>query len=170
VEIIGITADEAERPRQTIPKAVRRVSKRIVIYYVGAIFVLGLNVSSDDPVLKSYVTNPEGSYQGPFVLMVQRANISGLDHILNAISIVATLSVANANLYVTVILPQIKANSKSRTLYALATEGHGPAIFKRMNSYGVPWVALVASSSPAGLAYMSIKVTENDVCPTLKRF
>lgn len=68
-------------PRQTIPKAVRRVSKRIIIYYVGAIFVLGVNVSSNDPVLASYVTNPQGSYQGPFVLMVQRANIAELEHV-----------------------------------------------------------------------------------------
>lgn len=101
-EIIGITANEAGKPQETMPKAVRRVSHRIVFYYVGAIFVLGLNVSSDDPVLASYVTNPSGGYQGPFVLMLNRANIAGLDHVLNAVAIVASLSVANANLYVTV--------------------------------------------------------------------
>ena len=102
-EIIGITAEEAELPRQTLPKAVRRVAKRIILYYVGAIFVLGLNVSSNDPELEWYVTNPKGSYQGPFVLMVRRAGIPGLDHALNVITIVASLSVANANLYVAVI-------------------------------------------------------------------
>ena len=101
-EIIGITAVEVERPRQTLPKAVRRVSNRIIIYYVGTIFVLGLNVSSNDPVLAWYITNPQGSYQGPFVLMVQRANIPGLGHVLNAVAIVATMSVANANLYIAV--------------------------------------------------------------------
>jgi yeast amino acid transporter len=101
-EIIGITADETECPRRTLPRAFRRVSKRIIIYYVGAIFVLGLNVSSNDPELAWYITNPKGSYQGPFVLMVKRANIPGLEHVLNAIAIVAALSVANANLYVTV--------------------------------------------------------------------
>jgi len=168
-EIVGITADEAERPRKTIPKAVRRVAKRIIFYYVGAIFVLGLNISADDPVLASYVTNPQGSYQGPFVLMVQRANIPGLDHLLNAMSIVAALSVANANLYVTVMLVQFAANNKSRTLYALARERHAPAVFKKMNSYDVPWVALVVSAMPASLAYMSVKVTANNVCFILKR-
>ena len=101
-EIIGITADETERPRKTLPKAVRRVSGRIFIYYVGMIFVLGLTVSSNDPVLASYVMNPKGSYQGPFVLMVQRANIKGLAHLLNALTIVAVLSIANTNLYLSV--------------------------------------------------------------------
>jgi yeast amino acid transporter len=103
-EIIGITANEAESPRTTIPRAVRRVSKRLWIYYVGASFVLGLNLFADDPRLVWYITNPEGSYQGPFVLMIQRAGIIGLDHVLNAVALIASLSVANANLYETVTL------------------------------------------------------------------
>jgi amino acid transporter len=101
-EMLGITANEVERPRETIPKAVRRVSKRLVFYYVGTIFVLGLNLSSKDPVLSYYVNNPAGNYQGPFVLMAQRANIPGLDHLLNGIALLSTLSLANANLYVSV--------------------------------------------------------------------
>ena len=110
-EIIGITACEAENPRKTLAKGVRRVSARIIIYYVGAIFVLGLNVSSTDPVLAWNFTNPRSSYQGPFVLMVQRANIPVLGHLLNAIAIVATMSVANANLYVAVnsFEPKVKS-------------------------------------------------------------
>jgi len=111
-EIIGITADEAEQPRKTIPTGVRRISGRIIFCYVGTIFVLGLNVSSNDPVLASYVTSPKGSYQGPFVLMVQRANIPGLAHMLNAISIIAALSVANANLYVSVRPQQAKLKAR----------------------------------------------------------
>lgn len=99
-EIVGIMADEAERPRETLPNAVQRVSKRIIIYYIGLIFVLGLNVSSNDLVLASYITNPKGSYQGPFVLMVQRASLLGLAHLLNAPTIVSVLSIANTNLYI----------------------------------------------------------------------
>lgn len=101
-EIIGITAVESEKPRKTVPMAVRRVSTRIIFYYVGAVFILGLNISSNDPILASYETNPQGSYQGPFVLMIQRANIPYLDSLVNAITIVAVLSVANTNLYVAV--------------------------------------------------------------------
>ena len=55
-------------------------------------------------------------------------------------------------------------------LYALGREGHGPAIFKRMSAYDVPWVALIVSSLPAGLAYMSVKVTANNVRITLKSY
>jgi yeast amino acid transporter len=101
-EIIGITANEAEQPRTTLPHAVRRIVKRLVFYYIGAAFVLGINLSANDPQLAWYVNNPKGSYQGPFVLMMQRANIPVLSHILNSVVLIACLSVANANLYETV--------------------------------------------------------------------
>lgn len=99
-EIIGIAADETERQRETLPKAVRRVSYRLSFYYIGAIVVLGLNVSSTDPVLVNSLTT--SSYFSPFVLMVERAGIPGLAHVINAVALIAVLSVANANLYVSV--------------------------------------------------------------------
>jgi amino acid permease len=106
-ELIGIAADETERQRETLPKAVRRVSYRLVFYYVGAVFVLGLNVSANDPVLESDLFSAAGSYASSFVLMVQRAGIPGLAHVINAVALIAVLSVANANLYVSVCLPEI---------------------------------------------------------------
>jgi amino acid transporter len=100
VELIGIAADETERQRENLPKAVRRVSYRIVFYYVGAVFVLGLNVSANDPILKA--DSDTGSFSSPFVLMVRRAGIPGLAHVINAVALISSLSVANANLYLSV--------------------------------------------------------------------
>jgi len=151
-ELIGIAADETERQRETLPKSVRRVSYRIIFYYVGAVFVLGLNVSANDPVLKANVDDPTRSYSSPFVLMVQRAGIPGLAHVINAVALIAALSVANANLYVT-----------SRTLYALAREGQAPRIFEMKNRYDVPSAALAVSALPAALAFLSLHVTSNNV-------
>jgi amino acid transporter len=51
IEMIGIAANETKKPHDNLPLAVRRVSSRIFFYYVGAIFVLGLNVSVLDLVL-----------------------------------------------------------------------------------------------------------------------
>jgi Amino acid permease len=61
VELIGIAAGETERPRENLPKIVRHVSVRIVVYYVGAVLALGLTVSSNDPILRLIVTN--GDYR-----------------------------------------------------------------------------------------------------------
>lgn len=102
VELIGIAAGETERPRETLPKVVRHVSVRIVVYYVGAVLALGLTVSSNDPILRLIVTNGKYGYYSPFALMAQRAGIPVLEHILNAVAVLACISVANASLYVTV--------------------------------------------------------------------
>jgi yeast amino acid transporter len=98
-DIVGITASEAESPRRTLSKAVRKVSWRLSLYYIGAAFVLGLNLSPNDPQLVWYL---QSSYKSPFVLMIQRAGIPGLAHLLNAVCVIAATSVANANLYETV--------------------------------------------------------------------
>lgn len=99
LEIIGICAEETERPRETLPRVVPVVAHRIVFYYVGAVFVLGLNVSSIDPILAYIATK---SYISPFVLMVQRAGIIGLTNVINAVALIIVLSVANTRVYICV--------------------------------------------------------------------
>lgn len=102
VELIGIAAGETERPRENLPKIVRHVSVRIIVYYIGAVLALGLTVSSNDPILRLMVTNGSYSYYSPFTLMAQRAGIPVLAHLFNGVAVIACLSVANASLYVTV--------------------------------------------------------------------
>jgi amino acid permease len=64
---------------------------------------LGLNVSANDPILPLRVLgDPTKPYYGGFIIMLQRANIPVLPHIVNAVMIIAALSVENADIYVTV--------------------------------------------------------------------
>jgi yeast amino acid transporter len=100
VEIIGIAADETARQRETLPRAVRRVAYRSIFYHVGAVFVLGINVSADDPILKSFAT--ESYSEGPFVLMAERAGLPALGDWIKVVTILALVSVANTRLYVSV--------------------------------------------------------------------
>lgn len=100
VEMIGVAAHETVRQRETLPRAVRRISYRVIFYYVGAALVLGLNVSVQDPILKEHVLN--GSSVSPFVIMIRRAGIRGLPSVINAAAFIAALSVANINLYMAV--------------------------------------------------------------------
>ena len=108
-ELLAITAWETENPRYTLGKCVRRVSFRIVLYYVGAIFILGLTVSANDKLLtlplSPTITDADPTpriYQGGFMIMAERAGIPVLPHIVNAVMVIATLSVATVDLYVTV--------------------------------------------------------------------
>lgn len=103
---MGIAAVETERQRETIPKIVRDVSYRLIFYYVGAVVILSLNVSASDPILAADLSNPSLSYMSPFVLMVRRAGLpESLAGIINAVALLAALSVANANLYLGVSDP-----------------------------------------------------------------
>src|SRR5277367_5160226 len=75
-ELVAIAAWETEYPRYTLPKAVKRVTYRIVFYYTSAIFVLGFTVSSRDPLL----LDTSQYYPGGFILMAERAGIPIVPH------------------------------------------------------------------------------------------
>lgn len=105
-EVIGILAVETEMQRKVLPKAVRRISQRIIFYYVMSMLGLSLTVSSNDPLLrKSEVRDSTRNYPGAFVIMAERAGIKVLPDLINAIQILAAYSVATVDLYVSVILP-----------------------------------------------------------------
>jgi amino acid transporter len=99
---VGITADEAERQRETLPRAVNKVTYRIGYLYIGAILMLGLNVSANDPLLSLGIATKSETFRGGFVVMAQRANIPVLPDFINAVMILAAVGVANADLYVAV--------------------------------------------------------------------
>ena len=66
--------------------------------------MLGLNVQANDLVLYDEFASGEG-YSSPFILMVERAGLGQLKHVINAVALVAAVSVANANLYLSVLSP-----------------------------------------------------------------
>lgn len=107
-ETIGVTAHETERQWETIPKAVRRFTYRIVIYDVFAILVLGLTVSANDKILGLPASQSSTrNYPGGFIIMAERAGIPGLPHFINAVMIVAALTVAIADLWI-MVLPALQ--------------------------------------------------------------
>ena len=107
-EIIAIAAKKTKQ--EVLPRVIRRVSYQVTIYYVVAVLVLGLTVSSNDPLLRPSSENDKRHYPGAFVLMVERGEIPVLAHIINVVMILAVFSVATANLYITVRQPAISNN------------------------------------------------------------
>ena len=172
-EMIGIAADEAERQRETLPRAVRRVSYRLIFYYTGAILSIGLNLSANDPILVNSLSLP--NYPGAFITMIRRANISVLPDIVNIVMIIDVFAVANADIYVAVSSKATLSECQSRTLYALSGERHAPTFLRRQNKYGVPWVAVLGAALPGPFAYMGVRYTSSNVCrwgaqPLMLRF
>lgn len=132
-EIVAVTVGEAENPRRNVPKAIRRIFWRILIFYVIGIFVIGLNVPYNSPaLLNNSGTNASAS---PFVIAIRTAGIKGLPSLINAVILIAAWSAGNSDLY-----------ASSRTLYALAVEGQVPAFFRKCTKDGLPiWCVFVTS-------------------------
>ncbi|HWE83374.1 MAG TPA: amino acid permease [Terracidiphilus sp.] len=131
VEILGVTAGEASQPEKTIPRAMRTVTLRLILFYVLSITVM-LSMTPWDRM-------GSGLTGSPFVLAFARVGIPYAAGIMNLVVITAALSSANTNLYLT-----------SRTLFSLSQDGYAPKAFARVGGNGVPYMALTVST--AGMA------------------
>ncbi|MGA2538764.1 MAG: amino acid permease [Terracidiphilus sp.] len=127
VEILGVTAGEAAQPEKTIPRAMRAVSLRLILFYVLSMIVM-LSITPWDHM----GTGITGS---PFVLAFAAAGIPFAASIMNLVVITAALSSANTNLYLT-----------TRTLFSLSRDGYVGESLGRLGANGVPYIALFAST------------------------
>ncbi|KAG8799276.1 hypothetical protein FRC17_007174, partial [Serendipita sp. 399] len=141
-EIVAIAAGEAKNPRRNIPRAIRRVYIRILLFYILGTFVIGLIVPSNHPSLDLTDHNAAAS---PFVIAIKTAGIRGLPSLINACLLTSAWSAASSDLY-----------TSSRALYGLALSGQAPKIFTKTNGISLPWVSVAFSSAFAFLAYMGI--------------
>ncbi|EXJ54116.1 hypothetical protein A1O7_09453 [Cladophialophora yegresii CBS 114405] len=100
VEMVAVAAGEAEDPRRNIPKAVRRVSWRILFFYVLGSLATGVLLPHNDEHLISVRENDVlGAAQSLWVIAISRAGISALPSIINAVILTSASSSANALLY-----------------------------------------------------------------------
>ncbi|NIG57545.1 amino acid permease [Chitinophaga sp. Cy-1792] len=137
LELIGITAAEADNPEKTIPRATNQVIYRILIFYVGALIILfalspwrGITVKSSPFVA---VFNTLEGFK--FDLAGMTINFSRLiANVLNLIVLTAALSVYNSCVY-----------SNSRMLYGLANQGNAPKFLQQVNKSHVPVKAILVS-------------------------
>jgi AAT family amino acid transporter len=124
VEMIGLTAGEADNPGKSIPDAINSVFWRILIFYVGALFV----------ILSIYPWNELGTQGSPFVITFERLGIKSAAGIINFVVLTAALSSCNGGIY-----------STGRMLYNLAEQGQAPRRFAATSSGGVPRRAIQIS-------------------------
>jgi len=144
IELIGITAGEAQNPQKTMPRAIRTTFLRILVFYIGGSFSMSLSVPSTNQSLFVANSSKAGAAASPFVVAASLAGIRHLDSIINAVVLIFVLSASNSDLYI-----------GSRTLYALAVERKAPAIFTRVDKRGVPWPALVLCTAVCFLTFLN---------------
>lgn len=150
LELIGITAAEAEQPEKTIPKATNQVIYRILIFYVGALVIL----FSLSP-WKNITTN-----SSPFVMVFE--SLKGFQFILMGKTIYFTSVIANA-LNVIVLTAALSVYnscvySNSRMLFGLAEQGNAPSFLSKLNKNSVPINAILISSLFAAICIIINKL------------
>lgn len=117
IETIGMAAAEAAHPERTIPRAVNSVIWRILIFYIGSLFV----------IMAIYPWDQLDANSSPFVTTFARLGIPSAAGLINFVVITAALSSFNSTTF-----------SGSRMLYSLASKGQAPASMGRTSAHGVP--------------------------------
>ncbi|THV06692.1 hypothetical protein K435DRAFT_644901 [Dendrothele bispora CBS 962.96] len=140
-ESLGITAGETKNPSKNMPRVVRFVFWRILLFYLLSIFLIGLNVPWDYPNLSNRSTTTS-----PFTLVFQAAGSTAAASFMNTVILTSVLSAGNHALF-----------AGTRVLYGLSTTSprQAPEIFSRTTVRGVPLTALLATSSISGLCFGS---------------
>ena len=117
IELIGISAGEVANPQKAIVKSVKSVLWRILIFYVGAIFV----------IVTIYPWDQVASIGSPFVNTFAKVGITAAASVINFVVLTAALSGENSGIY-----------SSSRMLYKMAHEGEAPKTFGYVSKHIVP--------------------------------
>lgn len=120
-EIMGVAAGETDQPEKSIPRAVRNVVFRVLIFYVLAILVLSAIVPWQQA----------GLMESPFVQVFDMVGIPFAADVMNFVILTAILSVGNSGLY-----------ASTRILWAMSKTGMAPRSLSPLSSRGVPLRAL----------------------------
>ncbi|MEX0380316.1 amino acid permease [Leuconostoc sp. MS02] len=125
IEVIGITAGETENPKQAIVSSIRSIVARILIFYIGAIFV----------IITIYPWNQLDQVGSPFVETFSRVGITAAAGIINFVMMTAAMSALNSGIF-----------SSSRMLYTLALNKELPPKFLGLSKHRVPTLPILAVS------------------------
>jgi len=140
-EIVALAAAEVRNPRRNMPKAIRRVFYRILLFYVGGVIIIGWLVPYNDQRLLGGST----ATSSPFVIAMENAKIKALPSIINAVILSSAFSAGNSVLY-----------ASSRTLYGLACIGQAPRFLRKCTKEGLPVWCVFVTSLAGLLAYLNV--------------
>ena len=122
IEIIGVTAGEAQNPTEVMPKAINSVPLRILLFYVLTLGVI-------------MCIQPWTEITGetsPFVSIFESIGFQAAAAVFNVVLVTAALSAMNADVY-----------GAGRMLHGLAEQGQAPRSFTRTTRNGVPILTVV---------------------------
>ncbi|HJD99987.1 amino acid permease [Levilactobacillus brevis] len=133
IEMVGMTAAETQDPDRVLPRAINDIPLRIILFYVGALFV----------IMAIYPWNTVLPNQSPFVMVFKNVGIQAAADIINFVVITAAASACNSSIFTT-----------GRMLSSLTKDAKQPLTMKlnRLSKHQVPGNALNFSALVITLA------------------
>ncbi len=129
-EVVAVTAGEAEKPDEAVPRAMRTMVFRLILFYIGAMIVLVGVVPWMSLQPGADVT------ASPFVRVFLLTHVPAATTLMNFVVLTAALSSMNCDLYLA-----------TRMIYSLSRGGYAPETFGRVTKRGVPLPALLLSTT-----------------------
>jgi amino acid transporter, AAT family len=125
VELIGVTAGEAQNPSVVLPRATNGIIVRILIFYIGAVLI----------IMSLVPWNELSPSVSPFVFVFEKIGVPAAAGLINVVVITAATSSCNSGIF-----------STGRMLWSLAQRGQAPRVFATLNSQRVPAAAIHATA------------------------
>ena len=144
-EIVSVAAAETENPRHSVGQAIRTVVWRILVFYIGSVFVIA-----------AVLPATSGSLASPFAGVLDAARIPGAGTAITLVAVIALLSALNANLY-----------GASRMIYSLSERGEAPRFLSKLNKARVPMVAVGVSVAFGFIAAVLELLFPEQILPAL---
>lgn len=141
-ELIGVAAGESEDPAHNVPRAIRQIFWRILLFYILAIVIIAMIIPYTNPNLIQ--DGVESIAVSPFTLVFEKAGFAFAAAVMNAIILTSVLSAGNSGMY-----------ASTRVLWVLAQEGKAPRFLAKINKRGVPANALLVTALVGMLAFLA---------------
>lgn len=177
-EIVIIAGSESRNPRQAIPSATKNIFYRIVIFYLVAIFLIGLNVYSGDPRLLRYFSSDNNkaehvAEENAIIAMIganhcdseiidwggfSNGNKSPWVIAIQSAGLCSFASAVNAFLlYFALTAASSQLYASSRTLYFMSIQNKAPSCFSLCTKRGVPYMSVLFTGSFGLLSYLAVR-------------
>ena len=141
VELVGVTAAETADPKKNIPSAINKIPMRILLFYVGALFV----------ILAINPWNTMSADSSPFVQVFTLAGIPIAAGIINFVVLTSAASAGNSGMF-----------STSRMLFSLGSNKQASPKFAKLNRNSVPQNALIVSTIVVSVGALLSKLMPED--------
>ncbi|EJA0908115.1 amino acid permease [Listeria monocytogenes] len=146
-EMVGIAAGESATPETSVPKAIKQVFWRILLFYIFAIFIIGMIIPYTNPNLLSVEATDVAI--SPFTLVFEKAGLAFAASVMNAVILTSVLSAGNSGLY-----------ASTRMLWAMARDKKAPKFLGKVNRRGIPMAALIVTTIVGAMTFITT-LTEN---------